>query len=77
MAYAAEQIKGKKKEIVTPKERRFLKKARNKIIRATKIEKEPMPKRYDGWADITFGTYEQVCVALHFKLYKTCPQTCL
>ena len=50
MAYAAEQIKGKMKEIVTPKERKFLKKARNKIIRATKIEKEPMPKRYDGWA---------------------------
>ena len=50
MAYLPMQIKDKKKEIVTPKERKFLKKARNKIIRATKINQEPMPKRYDGWA---------------------------
>ena len=51
MGLKAEQIEdGALKVMVTPKQRKFLKKSRNKKIRKTKIENEPLPKKYDGWA---------------------------
>jgi len=51
MGLKAEQIEdGALKAMVTPKQRKFLKKSRNKKIRKTKIENEPLPKKYDGWA---------------------------
>jgi hypothetical protein len=51
MGLKAEQIDdGVMKVMVTPKQRKFLKKSRNKKIRRTEIEKEPLPKKYDGWA---------------------------
>lgn len=51
MALNAEQIGNDKfKSIVTPKERKFLKRSRIKKIRLTSINKPIYPNKYDGWA---------------------------
>ena len=51
MAKRAEQIEnGALKKMVTPKQRKVLKKSKRKKMRNVKKEEVPVDNRYDGWA---------------------------
>jgi hypothetical protein len=51
MAERAEQIEnGELKKMVSPKQKKILKKSKHKKLRKTKIEEVPRNNRYDGWA---------------------------
>jgi hypothetical protein len=51
MAKRAEQIEnGDLKKMVSPKQRKILKKTKHKKLRKVKIDEVPLNNKYDGWA---------------------------